>query len=90
MQVKYVRSDGRVVVVRCRSHALTSGKVRATKHYSSKTVDWIATYDASTDCCYYAPASELGAGASMLHLRLVPADNNQRRGIRRAANYLTV
>ncbi|MBS1885969.1 MAG: hypothetical protein JSU06_02165 [Actinobacteria bacterium] len=28
VQVKYTRSDGRVIIVRCRSHSLTKGKVR--------------------------------------------------------------
>ena len=32
VQVKYATSDGSVVLVRCRSHSLTNGKVRATKH----------------------------------------------------------
>ena len=35
VQVKYTRSDGQVVVLRCRSHSLTKGKVRATKLYTS-------------------------------------------------------
>lgn len=90
VQVKYARSNGQVVVVRCRSHSLTNGKVRATKHYTSATVDWIATYDASTDRCYYVPASELGDGASMLHLRLTPTRNEQRARIRKAADYLSI
>jgi PD-(D/E)XK endonuclease len=42
VQVKYTESDGQIVLVRCRSHSLTNGKVRHTKHYTPKTVDWIA------------------------------------------------
>jgi hypothetical protein len=51
VQVKYTTSDGRVVTVRCRSHSLTNGKVRATKYYTAASVEWIAVYDATTDRC---------------------------------------
>lgn len=87
VQVKYTESDGRVINVRCRSHSLTNGKVRRTKQYTAKTVDWIAVYDRTSDRCYYFPSSELGSGRSMLHLRLTPARNGQRIGIRNAADY---
>lgn len=88
VQVKYTRSDGKVVVIRCRSHSLTNGKVRATKLYTSKMVDWIAVYDATSDRCFYCPSRELGnAGRNLLHLRLKPARNNQRVGIREASAY---
>lgn len=88
VQVKYTRSDGRVVSVRCRSHSLTKGKVRATKLYTSAMVDWIAVYDSTTERCFYCPSRELGAtGRNIMHLRLRPARNNQRIGIRDAENY---
>jgi hypothetical protein len=87
IQVKFAQSDGRMVLVRCRSHSLTKGKVRQTKHYTAEMVDWIAVYDSTTDRCYYCPSSELGSGRSMLHLRLMPARNGQRLGIREARDY---
>lgn len=87
VQVKYTESDGRMVLVRCRSHSLTKGKVRHTKHYTAKTVDWIAVYDRTSDCCYYLPSSALGSGRYEVTLRLTPARNGQRVGIREAANY---
>lgn len=87
VQVKYTESDGRVIGVRCRSHSLTNGKIRRTKCYTAKTVDWIAAYDRTSDWCYYVPACELGTGRSQLHLRLVPARNGQRFGIRDACDY---
>lgn len=90
VQVKYTRSDGRVVIVRCRSHSLTNGKIRATKYYTSETVDWVAVYDATTDRCYYVPASELGTGRADLSLRVAPARNNQRAGIRPALDYVEI
>lgn len=87
VQVKYTESDGEVVGVRCRSHSLTNGKVRRTKCYTARTIDWIAVYDRTSDRCYYVPACELGEGRAYLHLRLVPARNGQRAGIRNACDY---
>jgi len=89
VQVKYTESDGVVIGVRCRSHSLTNGGVRRAKCYTAKTVDWIAVYDRTTDCCYYVPSRVLGTGRAQLHLRLVPTRNGQRIGIRNAADYTT-
>jgi hypothetical protein len=89
VQVKYTKSDGRVVKVKCFSHSLTAGKIRATKHYTVGTVDWIAAYDVTTDRCYYVPSRILGAeGRSQLMLRLTPSRNGQLLRIRRAEDYL--
>lgn len=88
VQVKYTRSDARVIQVKCRSHSLTNGKVRRTKHYTSKTIDLLAVFDDTTNRCYYVPAEELGAGRSTLALRLAPARNGQVLGTRRAEDYL--
>jgi hypothetical protein len=89
VQVKYTQSDGQVVVIRCRSHSLTNGKVRATKLYTSAMIDWIAVYDSTTERCFYCPSWELGvAGRNLMHLRLKPARNGQRIGIREASAYM--
>jgi PD-(D/E)XK endonuclease len=88
VQVKHTRSDGSVISVRCRSHSLTNGKIRRIKHYTAETIDLLAVYDATSDRCYYLPATELGTGRSTLHLRLKPAKNGQRIGTRPAENYL--
>jgi hypothetical protein len=90
VQVKYVRSDGCVIEVRCRSHSLTNGKVRATKHYTAAIIDWLAIWDAALERCFYVPARELGAGMWVLSLRLGPTRNNQRRGIRPAEQYTSI
>lgn len=66
VQVKYTRSDGRTVTVRCRSHSLTNGRVRATKFSTAATVDWIAVWDAGTGRCFYVPAAELADGRATL------------------------
>jgi hypothetical protein len=81
------QSDGRIVLVRCFSHSLTNGKIRATKRYTRQTVDWIATYDSTTERCYYLPSGELGDGRATLTLRLQPARNGQLIGTRDAADY---
>jgi PD-(D/E)XK endonuclease len=86
VQVKYATSLNGVIQVKCKSHSLTNGKVRRTKHYTSATIDWLAIYDATTDCCFYVPAGELGTGRSMLH-RLAPTRNGQAAGVRLADDY---
>jgi hypothetical protein len=90
VQVKYGRSRGVRLEVRCRSHSLTNGKVRRTKRYTARTIDWLAVYDASTRRCFYVPAAELGEGRSLLTLRLTPAANGQRAGIRLAEDYAQI
>ncbi|MEK6228272.1 MAG: group I intron-associated PD-(D/E)XK endonuclease [Actinomycetota bacterium] len=90
VQVKFTRSDGNVITVRCGSSSLTNGKVRAVKHYTAKTVDWIAAYDVTSDRCYYLAADLLGGGRSMLTLRLTPSRNGQVAGIRLAAHHVDI
>ena len=88
VQVKYTESGGDVVTVRCRSHSLTNGRVRRTKHYTAELIDWIAVFEVGTDRCYYVPAWELGSGRWVIHLRLTETGNGQRLGIRFAKDYL--
>ena len=88
VQVKYVRSDGAVLKVKCFSHSLTNGKIRKTKRYTAATIDLLAVYDHTSTCCFYIPANELGEGRSIMHLRLKPALNKQFAGTRSAENYL--
>ncbi len=87
VQVKYARSDGSRVLVRTRSHSLTNGKVRHTKRYTSKMIEWLAVYDAGTDDVFYIPAHELGEGMDVFTLRLAPARNRQVRFIHEASDY---
>ena len=88
VQVKYSCSRGDVIYVRPRSASLTNGKVKAYKYYTAHTIDWLAVYDVTTECCYYLPAAMLGSGMSMLTLRLTEARNNQKVGVRYACDYL--
>jgi len=79
-----------VIQVKTKSHSLTNGKIRRTKHYTAEMIDWLAGYDRTSARCFYVPAAELGSGMSMLHLRLSPTLNGQRAGIRYAADYTTL
>ncbi len=87
VQVKYTRSDGDKRYVRACSHSLTNGRVRRTKYYTARTVDWLAAYDATSRGIFYVPADELGRGSNYLTLRLTPTRNNQRLRVRYADDY---
>ena len=69
VQVQHTRSDGARIQVRCCSHSLTNGKVRATTLYTAATIEWLAVYDAATGRCFYVPARELGTGRRTLTIR---------------------
>jgi hypothetical protein len=88
VQVKHATPRGDVIPVRARSSSLTNGRVRRVKRYTAQTIDWLAVYCPLTDRCYYLHASELGAGRDEVSLRLAPARNGQKKGIRYAEDYL--
>jgi hypothetical protein len=88
VQVKHASSNGAFISVKCFSHSLTKGHVRATKLYTAAMIDWLAVYDATTEQCYYIPAEELADGRRQLILRLTAPRNNQRARIRFASDYL--
>jgi PD-(D/E)XK endonuclease len=90
IQVKYACSDGRVIAIRARSHSLTNGRVKATKRYTARMIGWLAVWEPGLDRCFYIPATELGAGMDILHLRLVPTRTNQVRRIRLAEQYTVI
>ena len=62
VQVKHGLSDGQRLPVKCYSASLTNGRVKQTKHYTARMIDWLAVWDRTTDTCFYVPASELGKG----------------------------
>ncbi len=49
VQCKYTESNDAFIVVRCRSHSLTNGKVRAVKRYTAAIIGWLAVYDVTTE-----------------------------------------
>jgi hypothetical protein len=88
VQVKHTRSDGCVVVVRCRSVSVTNGKVMTVKQYTAAMIEWLAVYDVTTERCYYVPAAMLGEGRSLINLRLVPARSGRKKGVHMAVDFL--
>ena len=82
VQVKYTTSDGRVVVVRCRSQSAW-----VSYQYQSDHVDWIATYDATTASISYVHSCEWG-GWTSISLRLTPTTNGQVIGVRWARDFI--
>ena len=90
VQVKYARSDGEVICVRCRSHSLTNGKVRSVKHYTAEMIEWLAVYDPTSDCCYYIPAAELGTGPFDLSSPTDAGAQRTQAGDHLAADYLEI
>ena len=87
IQVKFVSAKKNVLVVPCRTNSLTNGKVRHIKHYTASMIDWLAAFEPVSGDCFYIPASELGDGRWGISLRLGPAANNQKRGVRMASDY---
>jgi hypothetical protein len=84
VQCKYTESTGAFVLVRCRT-SNQSCEIR----YTADDVDWIATYDATTQDCYFVPSSMLGPfGRTALHLRLAPTRNRQATGIWWARDFM--
>ena len=90
VQVKYVASDGNVVKVKCRSitHSRSENKIFK---YLPTEIEWIATYDETTDKVYYVSSDLLGEeGRSEVTLRLVPTKDNQSKKINWAHEYTEI
>ncbi|HEY3427684.1 MAG TPA: group I intron-associated PD-(D/E)XK endonuclease [Acidimicrobiia bacterium] len=83
VQVKYTTSTGRTVHVRC-----TSKSAWVAYRYTKNQVDWIATYDSTTDAVYYVHSCHWD-GMESLVLRLAPTANGQRLGVRWASEFLS-
>src|SRR6187455_3298029 len=75
VQVKYAESRNGIVEIRARAQSITRGRVVATRPYTVACIDWLAAYDPVTNACFYIPADELGAGMTVITLRLQPARN---------------
>ncbi len=84
-QCKWAQLKGDVVAVGLRTCRSTpGGYVRTT--YASGEIDGIAAYCAALRRCFWLPADEF-AGRTLVHLRLAPARNGQRGGLKWAAQY---
>ena len=56
------------------------------RRYTSDEVDAFAAYCADLGRCYFIPFVVVGA-SPVIHLRVTPSRNNQRRGVRLAADF---
>ena len=85
VQCKWAPRVREVVRISSRTSRLSKrGHVRGT--YTSSEVDAIAGWCPELGRCYLLPIEEID-GQSMVHLRLSPARNNQRTGVKLAAQY---
>ena|SRR5215211_181869 len=86
VQCKWANKKGDIIAVQTGGnyHSPTKGYVRST--YAAREVDAVAAYCAAIGRCYYLPIEEV-AGLSYIHLRLNPARNSQRAGIRMAQQF---
>jgi hypothetical protein len=85
VQCKWARRVGEVVVVACQSHRRAASGV-SRRLYTRDEVDAFAAYCRETSGCYFIPFDRVPASGA-LQLRLTPARNHQRRGIRWASEY---
>jgi hypothetical protein len=88
VQVKHVRSNGEFFQARCYSLTVISGKVVSVKRYTSREIDWLAVFDATSQRCFYIPAHELGEGRKSITLRLQPCSYGRTKDVRMADNYV--
>lgn len=85
VQCKWGRPAPGKIIVPARTSRLTpAGYVRTT--YDETQIDAFVVYFQPLDECYYLPIEEF-AGLASPHLRLLPAKNNQRSGVKMAADY---
>ena len=85
VQCKWAVKRGDVIVVNCRTcRRGADGFIRSS--YNRDEVDLIAAYCGDLDQCYVIPPT-LFDGRPAVSLRLAPARNNQRAGIRWARDH---
>ncbi|MGH8924953.1 MAG: group I intron-associated PD-(D/E)XK endonuclease [Acidimicrobiia bacterium] len=83
VQVKYTTSNGATVRIRC-----TSKSEWVSYRYTANQVDWIATYDSTTNAVYYVHSCHWD-GMESLVLRLQPTANRQHLRVRWAGEFLS-
>jgi PD-(D/E)XK endonuclease len=86
VQCKWGVRQGEVVSVRLTSSCRKAGGKYLRRVYNPDEIDLVAAYCAELDQCYYLPIS-LVAGRRQIYLRLAPAKNNQRAGLKWAKHY---
>jgi hypothetical protein len=85
VQCKWAPPHGEVIVVRSYSSRRTAeGLIR--RPYVSGEFDALAAYAPDLDRCYLIPYDAID-GRTQIHLRMAPALNNQKRGVRSAVDF---
>jgi hypothetical protein len=85
VQCKWAPRKGDVVVLRARTcRATAAGYVRTS--YDDTEIDAMAAYCPDLERCFLVPIEQMH-GQGYLQLRLSPARNNQRLGVKLAAQY---
>jgi hypothetical protein len=84
VQCKYTTSDGKLIVVRCR-RTDRDYEIR----YTPLMIDWIASYDATTDLIHYIDSQHLGPnGRNQFDIRILPATNGQQKSINWSEDFI--
>ena len=82
VQVKYARSDGAVICVRCASHSLTNGKIRRTKRYTAEMIDLLAVYDDTSSSVLLPSGKRAGRGPPASQLCASPGEERSAKADR--------
>ncbi len=85
VQCKWATRSGDVVVVRCYSARRAPEGMRV-RTYTAREVDMIVAYCSDVDSCFVLEPEHF-VGRRLVHLRLAPTRNNQRRGINWANDF---
>ncbi len=85
IQVKYTESDG--IKINCKG---TTDNGRRTHVYTRDDIDWIATFDKTTNCCYYINLHLFEKGRHNWCLRIKTTANNQRKKVLWADNFISI
>ncbi len=88
LQVKYVTPKNGVLTLRAVSTTIKANREITRNKYTAEQIDYLVALDSTTGVCYYIPSSELGGVT--FNLRLIPAKNNQKDGVRWASDYANV
>lgn len=88
VQCKYTESKKNTIRVNCYStvSGLSGGK-NESRYYTSSEIDLLSVYDKTTNKCYYVYPKDF---QTILYLRLASTKNNQKLGIRNAADYAAI
>ena len=86
VQCKWATCKGDLVVVRLRTSRHTPSRGYVSTTYSASEIDGIAAYCGDLARCFFLPIEEF-EHRTFAHLRLAPARNGQRLGVKMADDY---